>query len=90
MSSQTARDECLTRWPSLRLTCRAKTGRYRVTSGPLFIASGKTAPSAWKNALIVLDKESVEAFTQTCREAWNKTLEQFGRGIQSASEGPKP
>ena len=84
--SRTAKEQCLDRWPSLRLICRVQRGRYRITSGPLFIASGKTASSAWIAALKILDKETNE-MVQT---AWQKTLKQFGRGIQSASEGIRP
>ena len=82
--AESVRSECLSRWPSLRLTCRNERGRYRVRTGPMLVASGRTALQAWSNALRDLDKEQTEMF----RDAYRKA--QFGAGIQSASEGPLP
>lgn len=82
----TDKQQCLARWPSLRLTCRAYRGRFRVSTGPLKVGSGNTPQAAWKDALISLDAETTAMY----RAAYSKSLEQFGRGIQSASEGIRP
>lgn len=82
----TAKEQCLARWPSLNLTCRFQRGRFRVSTGTMPVASGKTAHSAWANALQALDAETTEMY----RDAYNRTLEKFGRGIQSAAEGIRP